>query len=338
MIQRDPGVAFVFSGHGSQWWGMERELLETEPVFARELEACDAALQRLVGWSLLERLADPATRPLLARGGEVTQPAIFSMQVALAALLRSHGVEPGAVVGHSLGEIAAAHVAGALSREDALRIVVLRGELLRESQRMGGAMALVLVRPEEMAAELAEFPGRVFVAGWNGPASTLLAGRRDDLRAVVESLRARGKLAHVLRADGLAHCPLVEGLGAELEARIGALEPRAACVPFYSSVTGARAEPSAPSEPAYWARSLREPVAFARSIEALARDGYRQCVELTPHPVVAPAVAACFRALGAVVEVLPTMHRERPPRERLLETLAALRSRGLHAPGCAPTT
>jgi acyl transferase domain-containing protein len=339
---RDP--VFVFSGHGSQWWGMERELLEHEPAFAAELRACDVILRDLVGWSLLERMADPATRRLFAAGGEVTQPAIVSMQVSLAALWRSWGVEPRAVVGHSVGEISAARVAGALSLEDALRIVVLRNELLRESQWLGGAMAVVAADSQEVERQIASRRGRVFVAGVNAPGSTLLAGLRGDLLAVVEAIRAHGGKAQMVRADGLAHCPLVERLGEHLVERIGVLETRAAEVAFYSSVTGGPLPASAACEPGYWGRNLTAPVAFAAAIHAMAGEGHELFLEVSPHPVIASSVSDCLRALGRAGNVLPSMHRERATRAHLGLTLAALRevgeARGLVAfgPGCAPTT
>jgi acyl transferase domain-containing protein/acyl carrier protein len=284
----DPGrVAFVFPGQGSQWAGMAAGLLAESPVFRERLAACDAALAPHTGWSLEAVVRGDADAPDLDRV-DVVQPALFGVMVALAGLWRSMGVRPGAVAGHSQGEIAAACVAGILSLEDAARVVAVRARALRELAG-SGAMASVLAPAERVAAMLGP-GGEVTVAAVNGPVSTVVSGPPDAVAALVAACEAAGLRARLIPVDYASHCAQVDPLREPLLAELGDVTPGPGTADLYSSVTGGRLD-AAELDAAYWFRNLREPVRFADATRALLADGYGAFVECAPHPVLSSAVA-----------------------------------------------
>ena len=255
-------IVFVFPGQGSQWVGMGRSLLSTSEVFRAQIEACGRALSPYVDWSLLSVLLGEVGAPSLERV-DVVQPVLFAMMVALAALWRSLGIEPDAVVGHSQGEVAAAVVAGALSLDEGARVVSLRSRLLTRLEGKG-AMAAV----ELSAAELEPYLGgrygqRVGVAAHNGPSSVLVSGDAEAVEALVTELSAAQIFARKVRVSYASHCAHVDEIAGELLARLGALKPRKASLPFYSSVEVDRLLGDELSA-AYWVKNLRKPVRFAR--------------------------------------------------------------------------
>ncbi len=328
VVAPDPGdrrLAFVFSGQGSQWHGMGRGLLRSEPAFGAALEECDRALRpHARGWSLLEQLEADPERSRLAEI-DVLQPTLFALQVALARLWRSWGIVPGAVVGHSLGEVAAACVAGALTLDEAARVVCLRSRLLRRLRGRGG-MAVVGLAPEATAQLLAEGGRRLAIAAENGPESTVVAGEIGALEELVSALERRQVFARRIDVDVAAHGPETRPLAAELRRRLAGLRPRPAAVLFVSTVTGAAYDGALGA--AYWARNLTEPVRFTAAVRELAGAGCRELVEIAPHPVLGGAVQQSLIALGAEVAVLASTRRDRPEREAMLESLAALYAGG----------
>jgi myxalamid-type polyketide synthase MxaE and MxaD len=319
-----PRKVFVFSGHGSQWVGMGRELLAREPVVRDTLVACDRALRETVEWSLLDALT--------GTGGETpdtvdfVQPMIFSLQMALAALWRSWGVEPDAVVGHSLGEVAAACVAGALTLEEGARITAHRSRLLRRLSGQG-ALALADMTPDEAAALLAPWGERLVVGAVNGPRSVLLAGEAAALDEALAELERREVFHRRVKADVPSHCPQVEPLCAELRQAVADLRPRAAQVPFYSTVSGGPlAGDSLDAE--QWVRNLRQPVLFFPALQRIAADGYDLYLEVSPHPVLAVPVQESVRHLGRPATVLPSLRRNEGERATLLTSLGTLHTLG----------
>ncbi len=327
--QEEPGhrrkVVFVFPGQGSQWLGMGRQLAEGEAVFREALERCDAAIREHVEWSLIEELqADEGTSRLDRI--DVIQPSLFAIEVALAALWRSWGVEPDAVVGHSMGEVAAAHVAGALSLPDAARIICRRSRLLRKVSGRG-AMAAVELGLEAAHTALAGYEDRLSVAVSNSPTATVLSGDPAALEEVLAALGRQDVFCRPVKVDVASHSPQMEPLRAELLAALEGLAPRAGSMPIYSTVTG-EAPDGAGFDAAYWIRNLREPVLFSRAVQQLVEDGHDVFLEVSPHPLLVPAVRQGLSHARREGNALPSLRRETEERTGLLETLGALYSLG----------
>ena len=203
-------LVFVFSGQGSQWVGMGRELLEQEPAFREAMERCDRAIRKYTGWSVLEELAADEARSRLAEV-DVVQPAIFAVQVSLAALWRSWGIEPDAVVGQSLGEAAAAYVAGALTLEDAARVICRRSQLVKRTSGHG-IMAVVQLSLEEAERAISGREGLVSVAVNSSPYTTVLSGEVAALEEVLAELERQDVFVRRIRVDYASHSPQVDAL------------------------------------------------------------------------------------------------------------------------------
>lgn len=321
---RRPRVVFVFSGQGSQWPAMGRRLLRESPAFRASLEACDQALRAHVDWSLLEQLhADEAT----SRLGEidVLQPTLFALAVALAAHWRSWGIEPDAVVGHSMGEVAAAHVAGVLDLNDAARVICRRSALLRRVRGQGG-MGLVEIPLAEARAALAGYEDRLSIAASNGPTTTVLAGEPSALREVMDGLRRRNVFCREIKVDVASHSPQVEPLLAELREQLAGLRPQAARLPVYSTVTGSVTD-GTDWDATYWVRNLRQPVLFSTAIEQLLAVPHHVFLELSPHPILTQSLERLC-ATHPNTRVLPSLERDEVEGEILLRSLGALYTAG----------
>ncbi|HYH45753.1 MAG TPA: acyltransferase domain-containing protein, partial [Thermoanaerobaculia bacterium] len=331
------GVVFAFSGQGPQWRGMGRQLLAGEPVFRDTFERCDEALRPWLGEPLLARL-DRDENAL--ESTEWAQPALFALQVALAALWRSWGVTPDAVVGHSVGEIAAAHVAGALTLEQAARVAAVRGRAMEAARGRGGMVAVELSEDEvraalsEMGAEMGEEigeggesagPDRPWIAAVNSPSAVVVAGAPAALEAAVSALQARGAVCRKLRVDYPFHGPLMEPTDREVEAGLAGLRPAPAALPLISTVTGS-AIPGEELDGFYWRRNVREPVLFARAVANLAE--HEVFLEIGPHPVLAAAITQGLEGSGRTAAVLASLRRGRDERSTLLEALGTLYALG----------
>ena len=226
---------------------------------------------------------------------EIGQPAIFAMQVALAALWKSWGVEPAAVVGHSVGEIAAACVAGIFSVEEAARIIALRARFMEECGRGEGTMLAVGLPEEEALALIARHDRTVTISAFNGPRSITLSGARLSLEAMAAELEAQGAFARLVRVDHPFHHPLMRPAAEALEAALADLKPQPGTVPFFSTVTGER-QAGESCDAAYWGSGIREPVRFAAAVNALADFGVDVWLELSAHPALAHATQESLSA------------------------------------------
>ncbi|WP_434042179.1 MULTISPECIES: acyltransferase domain-containing protein [Sorangium] len=322
---RRPKIAFVFPGQGSQWVGMGRALAEAEPVFRATLEAWDEAIRRELGWSLLEELGADEGRSRLDRI-DVVQPALVAVEVALAALWRSWGVEPDAVVGHSMGEVAAAHVAGALSLEDAARVICRRSRLLGRL-RAGGAMALVELPLAEAARALRGHEDRASVAASNSPRSTVLSGDRRALEDILAGIERRGVFWRWIKVDVASHSQHVDPLLDELREALAEVAPAAALVPIVSTVTGEIGQ-GPELTAAYWVRNLRDPVLFSPAVARLAGDGHALFLEMSPHPILVPAIEEGLRDGGHEGVALGSLRRGHDERRTILAALGAVYAHG----------
>ncbi|WP_434391511.1 beta-ketoacyl synthase N-terminal-like domain-containing protein [Melittangium boletus] len=317
-----PRIAFVFPGQGSQWLGMGRELLAEEPVFRAAIERCAEAFAPRVDWSLIDVLEGRAEAERI----DIVQPALFAMAVGLAALWRSWGIAPDAVVGHSMGEVAAAHVAGALSLEDAAQVICLRSRLLRTVSGQG-AMAVVELGMEAAQARVHSRAALLSVAAHNGPRSTVIAGDPPALEALLRELEAEAVFCRRVQVDVASHSPQMEALRAPLMASLTGLKPRPGTTPIYSTVTR-EVVTGGELDALYWARNLRDPVLLAPMIDRLLADGHTLFLELSPHPVLLPILGERLAQEERGAAGVGSLRREKPARRMLLQSLGELYVRG----------
>ncbi|HEY1413850.1 MAG TPA: type I polyketide synthase, partial [Rhodopila sp.] len=318
-----PSIAFVLPGQGAQWIGMARELIAREPAFRAALERCDQAARRFVDWSIMGQLAAaPDSGNFLLTRIDVIQPVLVALAIAYAELLRSVGVEPDAVVGHSMGEVAAACIAGALDLDQAMQVVCARSALMRRVSGQG-AMALVDLPLAELRGRLAGLEDRVSVAASNGPRSCVISGVPEAVRAVMAGLEADDVFCRLVKVDVASHSPQMEPLAAELATALDGLMPGPVRVPIYSTALGRRAEGQAFGA-GYWARNLREPVLFSTAVGLLAGDGVTVFLELGPHPILLPSVQQTVRT----ATVIASARRDEPEQAAFLTMLGSLWAAG----------
>ncbi|MFC4044699.1 type I polyketide synthase [Dactylosporangium siamense] len=325
----DGRVVFVFPGQGAQWAGMAAELLETTPVFAASVLACEEALTPFVDWSLRAVLRGDDGAPGLDRV-DVVQPASWAVMVSLAALWRSHGVQPDAVVGHSQGEIAAACVAGMLSLGDAARVVAERSKAI-VALAGGGAMASVALPVAAARDRIAAAPadsGRISVAVVNAPTAVVVAGDVAAVHRFVADCTADGVRARLVDVDYASHSEQVESIEGALLAALAPVRGVAGTVPMLSTATGEwLAGPQL--DAGYWFRNLRETVRFSDGVQRLVEDGYRAFVECSPHPVLTVPIQETADAStdGAYV-VVGSLRRGDGGPDRFARSVAELHVRG----------
>jgi myxalamid-type polyketide synthase MxaE and MxaD len=319
-------LVFVFPGQGSQWFGMGRRLLEREAVFREVIERCDRAMRPYGDWSLLAELTVTDAAQSRLNEIDIIQPALFAMQVALAVLWRSWGIEPQAVVGHSLGEVAAACVAGALSFDDAVRVVCQRSRLFKRTVGQG-AMAAVELSIEDARRVLVGFEDRVSIAVNNGPTSTVLSGDPVALAAIVDQLQRGDIFCRMVNVDFAAHSPQMEPLRADFLQALAGLQPRAESVPITSTVTG-KAIHGLEFDALYWARNMREPVLFSAALQRLVEDGHDIFLEVSPNPILLAAMQQGFHHFGQEATALASLRRDVDEHTVLFGTLGALYALG----------
>ncbi|MFF2412319.1 SDR family NAD(P)-dependent oxidoreductase [Streptomyces sp. NPDC058092] len=320
-VSRKP--VWVFSGQGSQWPGMGRGLLQQEPAFAAALTEADAHIRTEAAFSVLDvvRAGEPVTKC------SKVQPVLFALQIALAATWRAHGVEPAGVIGHSMGEIAAAVTAGALSLKDGARVICRRSALLT---RIAGAGAMATVGLDRAAVEAelaANHAESVSVAVLAAPNSTVVAGDPTQVARLVAGWQDRNIPALTIAVDVASHSPQVDPLLAELLATLSDLTPQPPRIPFYSTVLKDPHDVPA-FDAAYWCANLRNPVRFFPAVAAAAADRNLVYIELSPHPVVTHAVTKSLKDLAGEPVVLPTLRRTEDEPTTFRTQLAALHCAG----------
>ncbi len=318
-------LAFVFSGQGPQWFAMGRQLLQASSAFRAKIEECDMLLRAHASWSLLEELQREENSSRLDQT-EIAQPAIFALQVALAEMWRSWGIVPETVVGHSVGEVAAAHVAGALSLADAVRVIMSRGRSMQRATGLG-KMAQVELEMESVRAALQPYRDRLAVAAINSPSTCVIAGEEAALEEVLRTFEARKIEVKRLRVNYAFHSPQMEPFRAELENELRGLQPSATTLPMISTVTGnvIRGEELNAN---YWGRNVRETVAFAPAIASLLQEHFTTFVEVSPHPVLGAAILQCAAAQKCEATVLASLRRGQDEHATMLKALGALYALG----------
>ena len=317
-------VAFVFPGQGGQWEGMALELLATSPVFAAEMRRCEQALSKFVDWSVLDVLSGRDGAPDVS-AVEVLQPTMFAVMVSLAALWRACGIEPSVVVGHSQGEIAAAHVAGGLSLDDAARVVALRGRVLASLSGKGGMLSIAL-GVDDVLARVESWGERVTVAAVNGPSSVVVSGDPDTLREVLGACEADGLRARLIPVDYAAHSAQIELVRDQLLEGCADISPCSGDVPFYSTMAGGLLD-TAGLDAGYWYENMRQPVRFEEVTRALIENGTRAFLEVGPHPVLSVAIQETIdEALGGDADalVVGSLRRDEGGLERFFTSLGEL--------------
>jgi acyl transferase domain-containing protein/acyl carrier protein len=320
-------VVYVFPGQGSQWNGMGRQLLANEPVFRQTLEQCEQAMRPFVDWSLLEQMTAEQTSPVYRLDEiDVVQPTLLSIEIALAKLWRSWGIEPDAVIGHSMGEVAAAHVAGALSLDDAMRVICRRSQLLRRTSGQG-AMAVVELSVEEAQAALAGYEDRLSVAVSNSPRSTVLSGDPSALSEVIQSLERRDIFCRLIKVDVASHSPQMDPLKADLLIALEGMQPCTSAVPIYSTALGIVTD-GADFDATYWAQNLRQPVLFSKMVQQLLATAHTVFIELSPHPILLPAIQQGFQSAGCEGIALPSLRRNEAESATVLNSLGLLYTLG----------
>ncbi len=344
-----PGVALVFSGHGSQWWAMGRGLLQSDASFRDTMVELDGLVCAMGGASLLEAMIAPEAEAPIGAGGlggagpqrvtsfSTSQVALFALQVALARLWTGLGLQPSFVVGHSMGEVAAACVSGALSLRDGVRVILHRSRLLEEfagTATSAGAMALVRMSREDASRSLSGREALISVASHNAPNVTVLSGDAEALRALVRELKGRGVAAVMSNVPGAGHCPQIEPVRARLVELLEGgdglepLRPTAGSVPLVSTVLG-EVTSGVSLDPSYWGRNLRETVLFSEAMDRLLAAEVGCFLELSPDPLLVSPMTQCLRGREPRGVVIPSLRQKVADRVGLLEAVGQLHVLGV---------
>jgi acyl transferase domain-containing protein/NADPH:quinone reductase-like Zn-dependent oxidoreductase/acyl carrier protein len=320
------GLAFVFSGQGPQWWGMGRELLAGHRGFREKIAECDALFRQWGDWSLRDELSrdEASSRMDLP---SIAQPAIFALQVALVEWWREHGIEPQAVIGHSVGEAAAAHLSGALDLASAARVIFERGRCMQLVPPKGGMLAVAL-SPEAAAPWLAGFKRRVEIGAVNSPRSITVSGEPAALQEIARRLASANVWHRFLRVNYAFHSAQMEPVKRALKAALKDIAPGRPSLPICSTVSGEMSGGEI-FDAEYWWRNVREPVRFAAGIKSLAEAGFTTFVEIGPHPALSGSIAECLKVGGMDGLVVHSLRRGDEEEATLLGSLGVLHTRGV---------
>jgi acyl transferase domain-containing protein/acyl carrier protein len=301
-----PKLAFVFSGNGSQWAGMGRDSFKNDEDFRTKIEEVDLLLKPLTGWSVVEKLFSDTLEADLVRT-DIAQPLLFAVQLGICAALAARGVLPQATSGHSVGEVAAAHIAGALTLDQAVQVIFHRSRRQQETQGRGRMAALSLPLADAEAA-IAGFGGTLEIAAVNSPRAVTVSGDTEALQALGELATKNRWVFRLLDIDYAFHSAAMEPTKDGLFSDLATLTPSAGQLPFASTVTGGLIDGDK-LDADYWWQNIRRPVLFNQATEALIAAGHLVFVEIGPTPVLQSYVRDCLRESGQPGTVLITLHR-----------------------------
>ncbi len=320
-------VVFVFPGQGAQWLGMGKELYAKEPAFKVAIDECEAAFKKYADWSLVQEIHATEDSSKLNRI-HVIQPYLFAMQVALSRLWIAKGIEPDSVVGHSMGEVAAAYIAGTLSMDDAANIICTRSILMNTLSGQGGAMAVTELNTQQAEQLVEKYEGKISLAVQNSPKSTVLAGDSAIIEAILEDLTEKGLFCRQVKVDVASHSPQMDLIKDELFEKIKGIQPRKSSLSIYSTVRNKRME-GEDMDAEYWKCNLRNTVQFSSVTQQLLNDGHQIFIEVSPHSVLSMAIQECAEAFQFTnVSVIGSLHRENPSMEELAKNFGLIYESG----------
>lgn len=328
VASRNAEPVFVFSGMGPQWWGMARELLCAGGIFAETAAQIDAEFTKLSEWSIIDALLQPEAESRVT-STEVAQPANFLVQVALVSELAQYGISPAAIIGHSVGEVAAAYVSGMLTLREAVRVAYHRARLQATTAGSGGMLAVGL--PLERARDLIADDPRVDIAAINSATSLTLSGDPDRLDEIAEKLTEEAAFARRLRVEVPYHSRLMDPILDALRTELADLSPRPPSVPLYSTVTGELVT-AADWDAEYWCANVRQPVRFHDAVTKAIGAGSRVFLEVGPHPVLSGNIREALVDADVHGTTVPTLDRKEPDSASVRRTLIGLYSAGVLEP------